>query len=125
MGSVNKITCTACGKEWQCMTGCGLSHALLKDAAKAFPEETGKEIIRQCATEEFPIFAFAYQRAVCPECHGIVSVPVLRLPDKNREYIGNCPDCMGAVVLIEDLDDAACPVCGSKTLHEEETGYWD
>lgn len=125
MGSVNKITCGSCKREWQCMTGCGLLHARLEDVIREFPEETGREIAEQAGAEEFPLFDFAYRCAVCMQCRSVVGVPVLELPDQSKEYIGRCPICGGAAQPIADLQEAHCPICGKKTLEEEETGSWD
>lgn len=125
MGSINKITCGSCQREWECKSGCGLLHARLEDVVREFPEEMGREIISQTDGEEFPIFDFAYQSAVCTGCRSMVGVPVLTFADKNKEYVGRCPICGGAAWPAADLGDVCCPVCGKKALEEEEIGSWD
>lgn len=125
MGRINRIACGACQGEWQCRVGCGLMHACLEDVVSEFPKETGREIMEQVGTEEFPVFDFAYHCSVCKECNNIVSVPVLTLPDRNSEYIGRCPDCGGTAQPITDIESMPCPVCGEKALLEETAGNWD
>ena len=39
MGKMMKIVCASCKNEWQCMTGCGLSHALLQSVVRELPIE--------------------------------------------------------------------------------------
>lgn len=124
MGKMIKIACTSCKNEWECITGSGLSHALLQNAVQAFPEEIGKKVMGEIE-EEFPIFEFGYCISVCGCCAKIVNVPVLNLEDGNTEYIGPCPVCGEEVSLITDIDEAVCPVCKNKTLSAEETGRWD
>ncbi|MDE6389049.1 MAG: endonuclease Q family protein [Lachnospiraceae bacterium] len=125
MGRINRITCSACLREWQCRIGCGLMHACLEDVVSEFPEETGREITEQIGTEEFPVFDFAYHCSVCRECNSIVSVPILKFPDRGTEYMGRCPGCGGVTQLITDLGGMLCPVCGERALSEEEAGSWD
>lgn len=124
MGKVIKIACKSCKGEWQCLTGCGLSHALLQDVLREFPEEIREKIVEQAGEEE-PIFEFGYQAAVCGGCMSIAGVPVIRLEDGDTEYIGPCPTCGDAVSLITDINDTACPVCKNKTLKAEIAGNWD
>ncbi|MCX4339808.1 MAG: hypothetical protein OSJ72_09205 [Lachnospiraceae bacterium] len=124
MGKMIKVTCTSCKGEWECMTGCGISHALLQDVVREFPQEIGDKIRKENG-EEFPIFDFGYQLSVCGDCRNAVSVPVLRFDEKDVEYMGPCPVCRGKAALVTDLEDAVCPVCGKKTLTAEETGSWD
>lgn len=124
MGKVMRVNCVSCHKEWECRTGCGLSHALLQDVIREFSHETGREIIKQAGAEEFPVFMFAYHIAVCGGC-GVVSVPVLELPDQGTEYTGRCPVCGGMVQPVKNLKNIPCPACGEKTLSENEAGSWD
>lgn len=124
MGKIEKVACASCKREWQCMTGCGLSHALLPDVVRAFPEEIGKKVMAE-TEEEFPVFEFGYRIAICGRCSNVVSVPVLKLEEKNTEYVGPCPVCGEEASLIADIVDAACPRCGKKRLWTEETGGWD
>lgn len=124
MGNVIKIACESCKREWQCMTGCGLSHALLQDVLREFPEKMRGRIVEEAGEEE-PIFEFGYQAAVCGGCMSLVGVPVLKLGDSDTEYVGPCPICGDAVSFAADLDDTACPVCKSKALKAETVGHWD
>lgn len=125
MGKMVKVACASCKREWQCMTGCGLSHALLQNVAQEFPEETGKKMMEEAAGEEFPAFEFGYCISVCGGCGNIVSVPVMRRGESGREYTGPCPVCGDGVSLIADIGGVSCPVCGNRTLTAEETGRWD
>lgn len=47
MGKVVKIACESCKREWKCMTGCGLSHALLQDVLREFPEKMRGNIVEE------------------------------------------------------------------------------
>lgn len=124
MGKIEKVVCASCKREWQCMTGCGLSHALLQDVLREFPEKMREKIVEE-AGEEALIFEFGYQAVVCDGCMSIVGVPVLKLEDGDTEYVGPCPICQDAVSLISDINDTTCPVCKNKTLKAETVGYWD
>lgn len=124
MGEINKVVCTSCKRKWQCMIGCGLSHALLQRVIREFPQETGEKIIEE-AGEADPLFAFEYRLSVCGGCKNVVSVPVLKLEEREEEYVGPCPVCQGEVSLIADIDEAVCPVCNSKALEAETEGHWD
>lgn len=125
MGQIMKITCTACKKEWECMTGCGLSHACLQDAAHEFVKEVAADITREAEEEEFPVFDFAFHISKCDGCGSMVSVPVLQMMDCDAEYIGNCPVCGHEVELVTKIDNISCPVCGRVSLAAEESGLWD
>lgn len=124
MGKMIKVACASCKREWQCLTGFGLSHALLQNVVREFPTELRDKIMEE-AGEEFPVFEFGYQISICGGCENIVSVPVLNLEDGNAEYIGPCPVCGEDVSLIADIEEAVCPVCKNKALSAEETGRWD
>lgn len=124
MGKVIKIACESCKSEWKCMTGCGLSHALLQDVLREFPEKMRGNIVEE-AGEEAPIFVFGYQTAVCDRCRRMVGVPVIMLENSDTEYVGPCPVCGDVVSLAADINDTACPVCKSKALKAETVGNWD
>lgn len=124
MGKMIKVACASCKREWQCLTGCGLSHALLQNVIREFPTELRDKIMEE-AGEEFPIFEFGYQISICNGCENIVSVPVLKFAEGNMEYVAPCPLCRDAVSPIVDIDKAVCPVCENTTLLMEETGRWD
>ncbi len=124
MGKIVRVACAACKREWQCMTGCGLSHALLENVVQEFPAQIEKKVMEETA-EDFPVFEFGYCISICGGCGSIVSVPVVKLEESHAEYVGPCPVCQGAVTLIADISEAACPACGEKTLIAEETGRWD
>lgn len=120
-----RISCTSCRKEWKCNTGCGLSHALLRDVIREFPAETGREIMDAAGGEDFPVFLFEFQPAVCEGCGSVVGVPILELPDRGAVYTGSCPLCGSNVQPVKDLRNVPCPACGGMTLQEEEIGQWD
>lgn len=124
MGEIKKVVCTSCKREWQCMTGCGLSHALLQSVVREFPQEIGDKIMEEAGEAE-PLFAFEYRLSVCGGCKNVVSVPVLELEGREEAFIGPCPVCQGEAALIADLDEAVCPVCNSKALAAETEGHWD
>lgn len=125
MGSIVKVHCTSCHKEWNCQTGCGLKHAMLQDAVREFPVEMEREIMKKAGAEVFPAFIFARQIAVCEECGGVVSVPVLELLGSGQVYTGSCPVCGGMVKPVTAVEDTPCPACGERTLREEAVGNWD
>lgn len=125
MGRVMRIACVSCNKEWQCRTGCGLSHARLEDVLREFSNEISRKVPDRVRKEEFPIFDFAYHMAVCDICKDVVSVPVLRLADGDLEYSGTCPVCRKEARRISDTDAADCPVCGKRMRQPEEIGRWD
>lgn len=124
MGKMIRVACTSCKEEWECMTGSGLSHALLQNVIQEFSKETREKVMGEIG-EELPVFEFGYRISVCSGCARIVSVPVLNLEDGNAEHIGPCPVCGEDVSLIADIEEAVCPVCKNKTLLAEETGRWD
>ncbi len=124
MGKMMKIVCASCKNEWQCMTGCGLSHALLQSVVREFPKET-QDTVMEKAGEELPLFEFGFHLSACNGCGNIVSVPVLRFEEREEEYVGPCPVCQDDVAIITDMEDTVCPVCGNKTLLAEEIGRWD
>lgn len=124
MGKIQRVACKSCNSEWECKTGCGLSHALLQDVMQEFPKEIGDKIMR-VSGEEFPVFEFGYHISACSGCGKIVSVPVIRFAEEDVEYIGPCPVCGADVSLIVKIKEAVCPVCSQKTLMMEETGKWD
>lgn len=124
MGKIIKVACKSCKNEWECKTGCGLSHALLQDVLQEFPEEIRVKITEEIV-EESPIFEFEYHISSCSHCGKIVSVPVIRFEEGDAEYIGSCPVCGNDVSLIPNIRKAICPVCSQKKLLAEETGRWD
>lgn len=124
MGEIKKVVCASCKREWQCMTGCGLSHALLQDVIREFPKETAERIMEETGGE-VPFFTFGYRLSVCGGCGNVVSVPVLNLDEREGAYVGPCPVCKGEASLIADIDEAVCPVCKSKALEAETEGNWD
>ncbi len=125
MGMIEKVTCTSCGARWECMTGCGIMHGELERVIKLFSENMQKDIMIHIGKSEFPLFDFGYQLAYCKHCGTIESVPVLKLPDCQKEYTGSCPTCGQRAELIEDIEQTPCPVCHKEALTAEETGMWD
>lgn len=125
MGAIVDVACKSCGSGWQCMIGCGLMHGSLQVVAGLFPENIRKEIMEQAGQEKFPLFDFSYQLSCCPQCNSIESVPVIRMRESYKAYIGNCPACGQDVRLVRNLSKAECPICQKKTLEEQETGHWD
>ncbi len=124
MGEIRKITCQACGRNWELRTGSGLRHGLLENAVSAFSENFRKKILSSMVETEFPIYDFTYQPAHCGYCCQIVSVPVLT-PMEKEAFTGGCPICGRRVKLMKNITGSTCPVCGEKALFEEETGIWD
>ncbi|MCI8924814.1 MAG: hypothetical protein HFI45_12610 [Lachnospiraceae bacterium] len=125
MGVIVDISCRSCRADWQCMTGCGLMHGTLEHVADLFPDEMKQEILEYGKQAEIPLFDFGYRLAVCPDCGGMVSVPVVRMLETYQAYVGPCPDCGKPVRLARDLSKTACPVCHEKSLEVKETGCWD
>lgn len=125
MGAIVKVFCESCGAQWECQTGCGIMHGTLDRIAPLFPEETGRVLMEYAGRSECPMFDFAFQSAVCQDCVGVVSVPVVRLHESGERYIGPCPDCGKAVRLLGDPEKTDCPVCKKNTLKTIETGRWD
>lgn len=124
MGEIKKISCRACGRDWQVQTGCGLQHGMLENVVSAFPKAMQKGIYKSVEDMEFPIYDFSYRLAHCDYCCRIVSVPVFTSMEKTS-FIGGCPVCGHDTELIQNIEETICPVCGQKTLQEEETGLWD
>ncbi|MDE6972427.1 MAG: hypothetical protein K2P38_04895 [Lachnospiraceae bacterium] len=125
MGVIVDISCRSCQADWQCMTGCGLMHGTLEHVADLFPDEMKQEILEYGKQAEIPLFDFGYRLAVCPDCGGMVSVPVARMLETYQAYVGPCPDCGKPVRLARDLPKTACPACHEKALEVKETGCWD
>lgn len=125
MGAIKDISCASCGAKWQCRTGCGILHGTLSAVKAAFPDEIRQRLDSYEAEAEFSLFDFGYQLAVCERCGAVESVPVIRLLDKQEEYVGVCEKCGGQAKLIDDIRETQCPVCHDCTLSEEETGLWD
>lgn len=124
MGEIRKIACGSCGSSWELLTGCGLGHGLLENVVSAFSEEMRKEILDSMTDMEIPLYDFSYHAADCEYCYRIVSVPVFT-PMEKKSFIGGCPVCGHEVKLIQNMEEAVCPVCGKKALREEEMGLWD
>ena len=108
MGAIVKISCTSCDSQWTRQTGCGI---LQLDAYEA--------------DTELPMFDFGYRLAVCEGCGEVVSVPVIKLLDKGKEYTGVCEKCGGQAELIDNIGETKCPVCHKLSLSEEDYGFWD
>ena len=125
MGTIVDVVCKSCKASWQCMTGCGLMHGALQTVADLFPEQTRKDIMGEIGQVEFPLFDFAYKLSYCPHCGSIESVPVVRMLESYKAYIGTCPVCGQETKLIRDLTRAECPACHKMTLEEHEAGHWD
>lgn len=65
-----------------------------------------------------------YQMACCRNCKAIISV---QDSDENKadKDIFLCPECGEKVELIENIEDAECPVCRQKSLRSQDVGRWD
>ena len=125
MGAIVKVTCSSCRAEWQCATGCGIMHGTLEPIAALYPENIQKEI-RDCVGDTmFPLFHFGFQLACCEHCGSITSVPVLKFPEAQTEFVGNCGQCGQKTKLIEDIENVPCPTCHKESLSARETGMWD
>lgn len=125
MGAIVKVSCKSCRAQWSCRTGCGMWHGALERVAPLFPKDTENTIMKLAGDSECPMFDFGFHLAVCEGCGGVVSIPVLSFPESGVRYDGVCPDCGGVVRLIEDMQQACCPVCGKRELNALETGRWD
>lgn len=125
MGAIVRISCESCGTEWSCRTGCGIHHGVLKNVAPLFPDDIRNTLMEYAERSECPMFDFGFQPAVCENCVGIISIPVLRIHDGNISYTGVCPDCGKKAHLIKDILKAQCPVCGRNALKTSKTGFWD
>ena len=146
MGRLYKISCKKCGREWEGTVGCGLMHGRLSFAEKAFPEETRRAIHAQIPEQSPGLFDFAYQLTGCRRCGNVVSVPVLKLTEGDKTFIGPCPECGETIgqdgLWTEQLDESpgeqsdgqsdgqgfgahTCPACREETLSFQMTGLWD
>lgn len=125
MGVITDVSCASCGKKWQLRTGSGILHGELGAVKSFFPMEIRQKLDNYEREAEFPLFDFGYQLAVCEHCKAIESVPVIKLLDRQEEYIGVCGTCGGWTKLIENIEETHCPVCHEASLSEEETGLWD
>lgn len=125
MGELKKITCKACKTQWECRTGCGLSHGKLKWVAELYPDNVKSEIQNQIKENEFIPFQFDYRLSYCQGCHSIVSVPFLRLEADGREYVGSCGQCGKRTELLDKIEKAECPICHETALWAEDIGQWD
>ncbi|MDE7287428.1 MAG: hypothetical protein K2N55_11390 [Lachnospiraceae bacterium] len=125
MGELKKITCRSCGTEWECRTGCGMMHGRLEWVADLFPEDLKKKIKDYVGGRIFLPFTFSYELSYCKECQRIESVPVLRLYEDSKEYVGPCGQCGQKTELIEETGKTQCPVCRLAFLEIEDIGQWD
>lgn len=125
MGEIVKVTCSSCRADWQCITGCGIMHGTLEAVAAIYPEATRKEIKECVGDTMFPVYDFGFHLSHCKHCSSITSVPVLKLPDNHREFIGNCGKCGHPTELIESPESTPCPACHKETLSVRENGMWD
>lgn len=125
MGAVVKVFCESCHAEWNCNTGCGMLHGMLENVAPLFPKDVADALMQYTGGDERTAYDFGFQPAVCGHCGGIVSVPVLRLPDGGGQHVGLCPNCGKGVRPIKVMAKTHCPVCKKNTLKTLETGRWD
>ncbi len=125
MGAIVKISCMSCDSQWTRQTGCGILHGTLSAVKGFFPERTRQKLDAYEADTELPMFDFGYRLAVCEGCGEVVSVPVIKLLDKGKEYTGVCEKCGGQAELIDNIGETKCPVCHKLSLSEEDYGFWD
>ncbi len=125
MGVIVKVFCESCNAAWDCHTGCGMQHGALENVTSLFPKDTERILKDYAARNEWPMFDFAFQLAVCKNCAGIVSVPALKLFESDTSYVGVCPDCGKEVKLIKSPSRISCPICKKSMLKSFETGRWD
>lgn len=142
MGRMYAISCKNCGERWECKTGCGLMHGRFSHAVEAFPEEIRGTIQADMSGCPLVLFDFGYQVTGCRHCGNVVSVPVLKLIEKERVIVGPCPEC-GELIGAEELwtgqsdemstdqpderriEGCDCPACQEKALSVQLIGLWD
>lgn len=142
MGRLYKISCEKCKREWECRTGCGLMHGRLALAEEEFPEEIKRAIRAEVSKQSLDLFDFGYRIAVCGRCGNVVSVPVLKLLEREKVFVGLCPECESVVPQEElwtgqpeesqdgqperqEIESHDCPACQEKALSIQPIGLWD
>lgn len=142
MGRLYKISCKNCKREWECRTGCGLMHGRLAFVEEAFPEEIRRAIHADRSEQSLDLFDFGYQITVCRRCGNVVSVPVLKMIEQEKLFVGLCPECGDTIHQDElwtgqpgespdvqpgeqEVGPHVCPACQEETLSFQMTGVWD
>lgn len=117
-------------------------HGRLSHAAEAFPEEIRRTIQADMSECPLVLFDFGYQVTSCRHCGNVVSVPVLRLIEREKIFVGLCPECGGMIPQDElwegqpgespdgqpgeqEAGSHTCPACQEETLSFQMTGVWD
>lgn len=125
MGIIRQFQCPSCQKIWRLCIGQGMRHGILGEVIKAFPEDIQREMVREIQGRPLPLFDFRYRAAFCQNCQEIMAIPVLRLTEEDRFYIGRCDNCEGEVTFLDKDSPVRCPVCGEDFLEVEDIGHWD
>lgn len=133
MGSILKVNCASCGKEWQYAVGSGMYLGTREEILDAFLEKERAEVARRFDACEFSGYDFHYCLGICSCCKNVVRVPVFSAPSgkKNAVYRGCCPQCGKRTrTPVEGWTDEEenrerCPSCGSRELVAKEVGIWD
>lgn len=125
MGKIEKISCHHCGQNWECRTGCGISHGSLKEIAKLYEKEMAEEI-RALAQQLPPVlYDFSFHAAQCMYCRNIVSIPILSIKQSGKSYMGTCPVCDKNTEFQQNIGQMTCPACNVAGLEQSEIGRWD
>ncbi|MCI9569721.1 MAG: hypothetical protein HFG14_07465 [Lachnospiraceae bacterium] len=124
MGVIRQFQCPSCKETWEICVGHGMKHGVLGRVMGEFPENTRQKIAEDVQGGDLPLFHFQYQAVSCGHCRDVVAIPVLRLLDSGRLYVGKCPECGGEAEPAAEDSPIACPKCGI-LLDVRDTGHWD
>lgn len=125
MGVIRQYRCPSCQKEWQLLVGHGIKHGVFGRVMEAFSEDIQKKIVEEVDAGQLPLFHFNYQAALCRQCGTIGAVPVLKVIESGKSYVGSCPHCGGVPELFEEDARIVCPDCKKAELDIQDTGHWD
>ena len=91
-----------------------------------FPKDIQKKIAVEVQGGQLPLFDFQYEEALCKNCQELVAVPVLRFMERQKTYLGKCPNCVSETgrLNLQEGPKADCPGCGG-CLEIQDTGHWD
>jgi len=125
MGAIYNVFCKTCGQEWELLTGMGMRHSTLKAVAESYSEDVATQLISYEKENPYAMFHFSLHPAKCDKCKNLMAVPVLKIKDTDKEYVGTCGSCGEVPVLIDDLGTCECPNCREISLNVNEIGSWD
>ena len=126
MGVIRRYQCPSCKKTWELFVGHGMKHGILGRVMGTFPKDIQKKIAVEVQGEQLPLVDFQYEEALCKNCQELVAVPVLRFMERQKTFLGKCPNCGSETerLNLQEGSEADCPGCGGY-LKIQDTGHWD